>query len=194
MLWALGPEYQCQELSMKNKIKVLDNFLPTNDHHKIYEIVINSLFRIGWSDTLEERHKAYPNLHSVYTFEDVQKLNILDSIFKLNIKDVSLNTYWKCMVNLTKPMDVNFVHLHPDQVGAVYYANETWNPEWGGETLFYEDNTKDIRFSSPYTPNRLIIFDGAIPHTIKAQNILGATYRFSITFLFRRKKNNESES
>jgi len=173
---------------MKDKIKSFDNFLPTVAHHTIYDIVINSLYKIGWTDTKEERHKPYPNLHSLYGFEDVQRLNILDSIFKLNIRDVSIDTYWKCVVNLTKPLDLNFIHVHPNQVGVLYYVNETWNPEWGGETLFYEDNKKDIRFSSPYTPNRLIVFDGSIPHTIKAQNISGATYRFSITFLFRRKK------
>ena len=172
---------------MKGKIKIFDDFLPTVTHHKIYDTVTKSLYRIGWPDTQEDRHKPYLNLHSIYRFEDVQQLNMLDSLFKLNIKDISVDTYGKCMVNLTKPLDVNFIHVHPDQVGVLYYANETWNPEWGGETLFYEDNKKDIRFSSPYTPNRLIVFDGSVPHTIKAQNLLGTTFRFTISLLFSRR-------
>ena len=38
---------------------------------------------------------------------------------------------------------------------------------------------KDILESSPYVPNRAIIFDGEIKHTIKAQNIMGPSYRFT---------------
>jgi SM-20-related protein len=62
----------------------------------------------------------------------------------------------------------------------------TWNPEWGGETVFYEDNGRDILESSPYTPNRAIIFDGSIKHTIKAQNILGPSYRFTTSLFFHK--------
>ena len=83
-------------------------------------------------------------------------------------------------------MDVNFIHTHPDQIVALHYSNLTWNPEWGGETLFYKDNKRDILLSSPYVPNRLLIFDGAIPHTIKAQNLMGPSYRFTTSVFFNK--------
>lgn len=54
----------------------------------------------------------------------------------------------------------------------LHYSNCSWNPEWGGETLFYKDNGKDVLDCNPYVPNRGVIFDGSILHTIKAQNTL----------------------
>ena len=134
-------------------------------------------------------HRMYPCLHSPYTFEAVKSVEILDVILdKLKNKNITINNYIKCIINLTKNMDVNFIHNHPNQVVFLHYSNLTWNPEWGGETVFYKDNGKDILESSPYTPNRAIIFDGNIKHTIKAQNILGPSYRFTTSLFFNIKE------
>ena len=165
-------------------IKSYENFLSPSSCQLVYNLVISSLYRIGWDDSNEPQHKPYPNLHSEYSFQDLQKLKILEPILK-KIK-LSKKHYDKCVVNLIKPLDVNFIHVHPDQLVALYYVNITWNPEWGGETLFYEKDRKTIRLASPYVPNRLIIFDGKVPHTIKSQNLLGPSYRFTISIFFNR--------
>ena len=34
--------------------------------------------------------------------------------------------------------------------------------------------------------NRVLIFDGEIPHTIKAQNFLGLYYRFTLSLFFKK--------
>jgi len=170
---------------MNKRIEVFDNFLSTNSAQIVFNTVIRSRYIIGWDDSYEPQNKAFPNLNSPYNTDDVKRLRILDPVLKkLNNKNV---TYDSCIVNLTKPLDINFIHVHPNQMAAVYYANPTWYSEWGGETLFYEDNKKDIRLASPYIPNRLILFDGSIPHTIKAQNLLGPSYRFTVSLFFNKK-------
>jgi len=58
--------------------------------------------------------------------------------------------------------------------------------------LLYKNNKRDILLASPYVPNRLIIFDGSIPHTITSQSILGPTYRFTISLFFTKGKKNEN--
>jgi SM-20-related protein len=173
-----------------NEIEIYDDFLSSAHAQIVYNTAQDSFFKIGWHDTEEPQHRAFPNLHSMYSFEDVQKLKILNPILEiLKDKNITIDNYKNCIVNLTKPLDVNFIHAHPyEEIGVLYYCNPTWNAEWGGETLFYEDNKKDIRFSSPYTPNRLIIFDGNIPHTIKPQNLLGSSYRFSVSLFFYKEK------
>tara|TARA_R100000664_G_C2732285_1_gene122570 strand:- start:140 stop:667 length:528 start_codon:yes stop_codon:yes gene_type:complete len=171
-------------------IKSYENFLSPSSCQLVYNLVISSLYRIGWDDSNEPQHKPYPNLHSEYSFQDLQKLKILEPILKkLKNKNITVDNYFRCMINLTKPLDVNFIHSHPDQWVALYYANLTWNPEWGGETLFYKNNKKDILLCSPYIPNKLLIFDGGIPHTIKAQNLIGPSYRFTISIFFNKEKN-----
>ncbi len=159
-------------------IEVFDVLLTPDKSNAVFRQVMDSLFRIGWNDSNEPQYKGFSLLYSQYNFEDVTRLKILDPILK-KLKRT-------CIVNLTKPMDVNFIHVHENEIVALYYCNLTWQPEWGGETLFYKDNKKDILLSSPYVPNRLIIFDGKIAHTIKAQNILGPSYRFTISLFFNK--------
>ena len=165
-------------------IKTYDNFLSSEHSQKVFNFVHNSLYRIGWEDSEEPQHKAYPNIHSNFSEEDVDRIKILDPILKKT--KLSKETYKKCVVNLVKPLDVNFIHVHPDQLVALYYVNMTWNPEWSGETLFYEEDRKTSSLASPYTPNRLIFFDGKVPHTIKAQNLIGPSYRFTLSVFFNK--------
>ena len=169
---------------MKNLIKIYDNFFPNDQSAHINNFVLKSLYKLGWEDTEEPQHRAYPNLHSSYSPEDVAKIKILEPILK-KVK-LTKKHYSKCMVNLTKPLDVNFIHMHPGCIVALYYANMHWDPEWGGETLFYEKDRKTIGLASPYIPNRLVIFDGKVPHTIKSQNLLGPSYRFTIGMFFNK--------
>jgi hypothetical protein len=170
-------------------IEKYDNFFTPAIQTELHNSIMNSNFRIGWEDSIEVQHRMHPNLHSPYSFKDVQSLRILDVVLdKLKEKNITINDYNKCVINLTKNMDVNFIHNHPDQVVFLHYSNLTWNPEWGGETVFYEHNGKDILESNPYTPNRAIIFDGQIKHTLKSQNNLGPTYRFTTSLFFNKPK------
>ena len=165
-------------------IKTYDSFLSNEHLQKVYNFVYKSLYKIGWDDSQEPQHKAYPNIHSDFSKKDVDDIKILNPILE-KIK-LSKKQYKRCVVNLVKPLDVNFIHVHPDELVALYYVNITWNPEWGGETLFYKEDRKTISLASPYTPNRLIFFDGKIPHTIKAQNLIGPSYRFTLSIFFNK--------
>ena len=165
-------------------IKTVNDFFPNDQSQAIFNFIIKSLYKIGWEDSDEPQHRAYPNIHSQYSKEDVDKIKILPPILK-ELK-LSEKHYDKCIINLTKPMDVNFIHMHPDQIVALYYANITWNPEWGGETIFYKEDRKTVELCSPFVPNRLIIFDGKIPHTIKSQNLIGPAYRFTMSVFFNK--------
>ena len=123
-------------------MQVYDDFLKPEIAQEAYEFVLKSYYQIGWEDSLVPEQRTYPNLHSRYNSEDIKKLNILGPIHK-KLKNKNLICD-KCIVNLTKPLDINFIHSHPNQVVALYYPNLTWKPEDGGETLFYKNNKRDI--------------------------------------------------
>ena len=67
---------------MINLIKTYDNFFPNDQSANINNFVLRSLYKIGWEDTDEPHHRAYPNLHSSYSPEDVDKIKILEPILK----------------------------------------------------------------------------------------------------------------
>ena len=166
-------------------IETYDDFLSSSSCQRLYSALMNSVFRIGWGDSDELHHRQYPNLYAEYSTEELRKLKILDPVLNILIKDsITMDNYFRCRINLTKPLDLNFIHVHPDQIVELYYCNLTWSAEHGGETIFYTDDKKHIKLATPYTANRLIIFDGSIPHTIKAQNLLGQTYRFTLSLFF----------
>jgi 2OG-Fe(II) oxygenase superfamily len=48
-------------------------------------------------------------------------------------------------------------------VTVLYYANLIWEPDWGGETIFYKDDNDAVLAVSP-RPGRLVISRGAILH------------------------------
>ena len=48
-------------------------------------------------------------------------------------------------------------------VTVLYYANLIWQPDWGGETIFYKDDNDAVLAVSP-RPGRLVISRGAILH------------------------------
>jgi len=60
-------------------------------------------------------------------------------------------------------------HMHRDwpagskHVTALYYANAAWEPDWGGETIFFNDANDAEVVVSP-RPGRLVVSRGAILH------------------------------
>jgi hypothetical protein len=48
-------------------------------------------------------------------------------------------------------------------VTALYYANSQWHPDWGGETIYYNDD-EDAELAVLPRLGRLVIARGAILH------------------------------
>ena len=174
------------------KILIFKNVFSTVLHDQIYEAALKSLYSIGWADTAEPEKRTQPCLGSHWSSEDVDRLNLFNE-FKKYINETPYKKYATkdnlnfVVMNLTKPCDPNFIHTHPNQFGCVYYVNPTWEKNWAGETLFFDDKIDKVIETSLYEPNKLIIFDGSIPHTIRAQNIMGPSYRFTLTLIFNKK-------
>ena len=105
-----------------DNLSIIDNLLPASHADDVYELALKSFYQISWEDNNELRSRTFPNLHSRYSFEDVQKTKVLESILRID-KDIGLDQYDSCIVNLTKPMDINFIHTHPNKKVFLYYIN-----------------------------------------------------------------------
>lgn len=55
------------------------------------------------------------------------------------------------------------------ELTALWYLCESWDREWGGETLFYTD-AGDAQIAVTPRPARLVLFDGTIRHAGKPPN------------------------
>jgi hypothetical protein len=73
----------------------------------------------------------------------------------------------RAYVNCSVYGDAYYIHrdcaAHERHVTALYYANLEWQPDWGGETIYYNDD-EDAEFAISPRPGRLVIARGAVLH------------------------------
>ena len=74
---------------------------------------------------------------------------------------------YRVYTNFAAYGDMLYTHVDstPDRRGltALWFLSKHWEPEWGGETMFF-DASGDAMFCASPRPGRLVLFDGAIPH------------------------------
>jgi len=66
-------------------------------------------------------------------------------------------------------------------VTALYYANLEWNPDWGGETIYYNDE-EDAELVIMPRPGRLVVARGAILHRGCVPTRLCHEERYSLAY------------
>lgn len=166
------------------EIKIFDNVVSAHNRNEIYSAVRYSKFSIGWGDSNLLETQQYQFLAA--RFEDEKRLELVKRVFIEGplADELSGLSLVKSFVHLATPADSFFSHTHDQSKVLLYYVNPVWQDGWHGDTIFYEENCKDIRFCSPYTPGRCILFDGHIPHSLRPQSVIGPKYRFSLVMFF----------
>lgn len=70
-----------------------------------------------------------------------------------------------------------------DNKTVILYLNDEWDPNWGGETIFYDHNLDAQRIVTP-KPGRVLMFDGRIPHTGRPPTPRYMMNRYIMTFKY----------
>jgi SM-20-related protein len=87
----------------------------------------------------------------------------------------------RAYVNCSVYGDGYYLHrdcaAHEQHVTALYYANPEWQPDWGGETIYYNDE-EDAELAITPRPGRLVIARGAVLHrgNVPARNCYEERY------------------
>lgn len=167
-------------------IHTVDDIVPLVARHAIYTYVTHSRFVLGWEDSADMAKSGYKNLYSTYTRDEVSASGFGEYLAHPRVAEHLEGYVWeKCVINLSTPSDINFTHTHPcGQRIVLYYVNLEWKTEWYGETMFLNETDDSIMMAARYTPGRILVFDGAIPHSIRPQSSIGPQYRFTMTNVF----------
>ena len=174
-------------LKIDNKdLYIIDNLFSSSYQAKLYGYVTKlNNYGIGFEDTdqLERlQHKYYV---ADFNVDHLSNTKLFDEIDKTRLKDlIKDKQLYRATINTSVPTQTNYPHCHHGEWSLIYYLNADWRPEWGGETLFYNDNMTEIEYASIYKPNRAIFFDGDIPHSLRTQSITAPHYRFSLAMFF----------
>lgn len=94
---------------------------------------------------------------------------------------------YRSYVNVAHFGDMLFSHTDclpgAGEVTALWYISDRWDPEWGGETLFF-DESMDVRAALSPRPGRLALFDGDIPHVGRPPNRICYAPRYTLAMKF----------
>ena len=173
------------EVDNGRKLRVYDNMFDFQYRQLLYHYMQSSLFRIGWSDGITPEKRGSQFLHSVHSVEDLKSVGFMERLEQTSVGPELVGySLTKAVLNLSTAADVNFIHAHSEDKVILYYVNLDWQDGWHGETLFFDEASKNIMFASPYTPGRIIAFDAKIPHTIRPQSHLATFYRMTFALVY----------
>ena len=91
-------------------------------------------------------------------------------------------------INVLRAHDCPGIHCDApyfveDNQTVIVYLNHHWDPQWGGETIFFDEDLDAVRLVQP-RPGRVVIFDGRIPHTGRPPAPKFAHNRYIMTFKY----------
>lgn len=175
-------------------LHVFDDVFEMHYQYDLYRASFDSYFKIiGWGDNSQYNTIKYECAHSQWNPEDVAQHHVIENLKRHEgIRDwIGDKQPKNCVVNLCRPGEEYSHHTHGfvDDVILIYIHME-WKRNWGGETIFYTRDGKNIDFVSEYVPNRVIAFDASIPHTIRPSTDVSPKYRLTMTVVF----NNEDRA
>ena len=101
--------------------------------------------------------------------EDPLYLECLEYLEAICPKMPPRDWLYSAYINVLKAGDTPGVHVDApywveDNKTVILYLNPEWNPNFGGETVFYDHRLEAQRIVSPI-PGRIVIFDGRVPHS-----------------------------
>tara|TARA_R110000803_G_C11795783_1_gene298677 strand:+ start:56 stop:574 length:519 start_codon:yes stop_codon:yes gene_type:complete len=170
-------------------IKILDEVFDLDYQTYLYLFCKEAPYTIGWADSNDIEQQNRPFFHSNGDIDSLflndLDLKIRNTDFKEELEGYDLINN---AINCSRPGETYWTHTHGKTIKVVlYYPNFKWNIEWGGETMFYDAKGKDLIFASEYKSNRMILFDGNIPHSVRAPTYIADQYRFTISFFYHLK-------
>lgn len=172
-------------------IHIFNDLFDYNQREKMYHWCKTQRFNTNGSDTPRLEHKGDFNLFTQVDEEAISDMGFFNyEGSKYLLPLIEGYQQVQARVNLSTLHDHN--RFHCDTYGSddvrtlLYYPNMEWNPEWGGYTLFTDDQGKKLKYCSFYIPGRVVIFDGTIPHCISSPSPHAPTYRFSFVIQYAR--------
>lgn len=171
-------------------ITVYDNVFDWHNQQKLYLGCQGAPYKLGWSDLV---HGGERYMHSEITSDMYHNFSMLDPTIQsfVNILQQS-KPYQKLktkpinntIINCDTIADSHHPHTHEGYTVALYYANTEWKNFWGGETRFYDDTGENIVYTSSYTPNRIVVFNGNVLHSFNGPTPQGPKFRFTVSTFF----------
>ena len=122
----------------------------------------------------QRKERSRPDAPAAASSADIAEAALKVDPFFLSLRRVAEQMFpgevlrdQRAYVNSSVYGDVYYTHrdcsAHRNHVTALYYVNTEWHPDWGGETIFYDDNNEAQLIVTPKA-GRVVVARGAILH------------------------------
>ena len=177
------------KMSTGENVYIYDDVFNNWEAYNIQTIVEKSLYRLGSKTTNSINSRETSFFQSKYSQQDMELLNLTKNknflqILTDHVEPSSKTNTW---VNVTTHLTDYKFHVDYDCEGGVsllYYVNQVWENNWGGETIFKNSNN-ETEIAVAFRPNRVVIFDSRIGHKPANISITSDLYRFTLVTQFK---------
>lgn len=189
------------------KIEMWDDAVPTELMVQLAGLVDLNIWRYGWKASHEQT--AYGFWHSHFGGDDDDKSEqscehdllgrrmvkpVLDLWRRLEagpLKDHILVRVYANGHTFGGDGHLHRDHSDPGHYTTIYYAHPVWEPNWAGETVFFNRAQDDIIRAIYPKPGRMVHFPGYIMHAARSPSRECATLRAVIVLKTRLKRDDE---
>lgn len=169
-------------------IDIFDDVFELKDQSGIFDYVKKSRYTLDRTSSHSVvQSQQFVTLLSEYNIFDLLHIQFFQSKLIQSIVKENQFRLHRAYVNLSTSQDI--YHYHVDSYDdldktMLYYCNTYWEESWEGETHFGDNNAKEIVASVSFKPNRLVLFNGSIPHKSSQPSFFAREYRFVLTLKF----------
>jgi SM-20-related protein len=168
-------------------IFIIDNVLVGDQIHAICQEVMSLPFHFG---ELDFKGDEYPiSAHELDTNRSAQISTLTQSVTALlgmQFPDLT-HRLERAYVNQVRYGDMTYPHTDASgksrNVTAIFYANDSWNRQFGGETNFYDYRGENLCAVLP-RPGRVVLFHGSIEHNGSPPTRITTLPRYTVVFKF----------
>ena len=123
-------------------------------------------------DDLDSRDKYWTRIHKGDPSCDAEDGQLCEALYEAlsrvsNVPPIESlgNVYTNMLLSMDRPK-AHIDNVDPKNRTVMFYTNNEWHRDWGGETVFYDFDFNIIKSVLP-KPGRVVSFDGRIPHSAR---------------------------
>jgi SM-20-related protein len=200
----LANEFASTQRPALPRIARLDNVLDEPRRNAIWNFLSDGGWKFGWKSDPKNDPYAFWHRHFAGNqfpdhYDKGGKERPYDCAAELSRSAPLLHEFWTKLADKSLPghrLTRCYANgqpfgsegsIHTDSVSdrsrtVIYYPHATWHPNWGGETVFFNQDRTDIVASIFPRPNRLVIFAGDIPHVARGLSRTCPIMRITLMF------------
>lgn len=178
-------------------LSVVDDLVEEDLQRQLTALIQSPIWAYGWRSNLQGDRFAY--WHSHFAGSTQSRANCLHQLRQEPLLAPVFHLWQRLQTGVLAGHEPFLVYanahtygvegyVHRDSLdtknyfSTVYYAHPTWDKNWGGDTVFYNDTEDDIIRAVFPRPGRTVSFPGAMPHCARAPSRDCSQLRVSIVF------------